>query len=305
MHSNVTGTEGPIVQKLPVLATVARTYRAVFGELTSIYKASWLALVVLIPLTGYVAFFESRGEASGIASVKFIWSLFSNLSVISLAVAWQRYMTIGASLPLVGSNLRDRSLWNYVGVGLKIGLLTIFPAGLVMMAVAFTLSKTLGVAPIDMPAPYLVASIAFNTLVGVLGIASAFRLSPLLAARAADDLQSSFQSLWNRTRANTWRLAMVTLLCMLPPYVLSLLAFGPLSNFGLQIATDDPTQVSEWSHHMFAAVAMVATLLYPIAVCLAFGAIANTYNHFVMAEEYVGPTQEMSAETQMRLEHRW
>ena len=299
----MTGAEGAIVQKLPVLATVARTYRAVFGVLGSIYKASWLALVVLTPLTGYVAFFEARDEASEIALVRFIWSSLGNLSVVSLAVAWQRYITIGASLPFVGSNLRDRSLWSYVGVGLKIGLLTFLPAGLVIVGVFFTLSKMLGVArPMDMPAPYLISSIVFNVLVGVLAVAAAFRLSPLLAARAADDLQSSFESLWNRTRGNTWRLAVTSLLCVLPPYLFSVLAFGVLSNVGFYIATDDPRQASEWSPHVLAAVAMVATLLYPIAVCLAFGAIASTYNHFV---EYAGPTQEMSTEAQMRLEHRW
>jgi hypothetical protein len=303
MRSKLTGEEGAIVQKLPVLATVARTYRAVFGGLGSIYKASWLALLALTPLTGYVAYFEARDEASEIALVKFIWSSLSNLGVVSLAVAWQRYITIGASLPFVGSNLRDRSLWNYVGVGLKIGLLTFLPAGLVIVGVLFTLSQLLGVArPMDMPAPYLISSIVFNILVGVLAVAAAFRLSPLLAARAADDLQPSLEALWNRTRGNTWRLAATSLLCVLPPYLFSVLALGVLSRFGFDVATDDPRQASEWSPHVLAAAAMVATVLYPIAVCLVFGAIASTYNHFV---EYAGPTREMSPEARMRLERRW
>jgi len=181
------------MQKLPVLATVAHTYQAVFRELGSIYRASWPWLVALTPMAGYVALFEARNAASEVALVKFIWSSLCNLAVISLAVAWQRYIVIGTPLRFVGSNLRDRSLWNYVGVGLKMALLTIFPAGLAMMALSFTLSQMFGgIRPMDMPAPYLVSTVIFDVLVGVLAFACVFRLSPLLPARAADDLQSSF-----------------------------------------------------------------------------------------------------------------
>jgi hypothetical protein len=296
----------PSTQKLPILATAARTYRAVFRELGSIYRASWPWLVALTPVAGYLAFFEARNATSEVALVKFIWSSLSNLAIISLAVAWQRYIVIGTPLRLVGSNLRDRSLWNYVGVGLKIGLLTIFPAGIAIIAVSFTLSQMLGVArPMDMPAPYLISTVLFDVFVGVLAFAFVFRLSPLLPARAADDLQCSFRSVWNRTRGNTWRLAMTSLLCAMPPYMFVMLALGVLTSIGLYFAGDDPSGPSEWSPHIFAVVAMVATSLNPIAVCLAFGAVAGTYNHFIRAERHDGLASEMSSEARLRLEHRW
>ena len=271
------------MQKLPVFATVARTYRAVFAQLGSIYRACWPWLLGLTPVAGYLAFFEARQAASEVSEVKVIWSLLSNLATISLAVAWQRYMVTGTPLRLVGSNLRDRSFWNHVGVGLKIALLTIFPAGLVIIAVTLILSQVHDVVrPIDMPAPYLIAVVIFDVLLLALAFAVVFRLSPLLSARAADDLQSSFRSVWNGTRGNTWRLAMASLLCALPPYA--------LVSVGLYLASDDPSGLSQWSPHMFPAVAMVATLLYPVAVCLAFGVLASTYNHFVRD----APASEMS-----------
>ena len=76
--------------KLPVFATVARTYRAVFGQLGSIYRACWPWVLGLTPVAGYLAFFEARQAASEVAQVKVIWSLLSNVATISLAVAWQR-----------------------------------------------------------------------------------------------------------------------------------------------------------------------------------------------------------------------
>jgi hypothetical protein len=273
----------PSMPKLPVFATAARTYRAVFGQLGSIYGASWPWLLALTPVAGYLAFFEAQDAASEVAQVKLMWSISSNLATISLAVAWQRYMVIGTPLRLVGRNLRDRSLWRHVGVGLKIGLFTILPAGLVILAVTLILPQVLGVdRPIDMPAPYFVSMLIF-VLVVLLAFAFVFRLSPLLPARAADDLRSSFRSVLNRTRGNTWRLAMTSVLCSLPAYI--------LGSIGLYLASDDPGGTSPWSPHAFPAVAMVATLLYPIAVCLAFGALAGTYNHFIRDD----PAPEVSS----------
>jgi hypothetical protein len=271
------------MQKLPVFATAACTYRAVFGQLGSIYGASWPWLLALTPMAGYVAFFEAQDAAAEVSQVKLSWSISSNLATLSLAVAWQRYMVIGAPLRLVGSNFRDRSLWRHVGVGLKIGLLTLLPAALVMLGVTVILSEVFGVVrPIDMPAPYFVAMLIFDALVVLLAFAFVFRFSPLLPARAADDLQLSLRSVWTRTRGNTWRLAMTSVLCALPTYI--------FISIGLYLASDDPGGTSPWSLYGFPAVAMVATLLYPIAVCLAFGALAGTYNHFVRDD----PAREVS-----------
>jgi hypothetical protein len=277
------------MQKLPVFATVAHTYRAAFGELGSIYRACWPWLLVLTPVAGYLAFFEAQDAAPEVAHIKVIWSVWGNVATISLAVAWQRYMVIGTPLRFLGSNLRDRSFWRHVGVGLKIGLFTIFPAALVILAVTFIVTQTLGVAqPIDMPRPYFVSLLIFDVFLVVLAFAGVFRFSPLLPARAADDLRSSFRSVWNRTRGNTWRLVMTSVLCALPSYL--------FATFGVYLASDEPSGTSPLSPHIFPAVAMVATLLYPIAVCLAFGALASTYNHLVRADA----APEMSTEARLR-----
>jgi hypothetical protein len=301
----------PPLPKLPVWDVVGQAYSDYFGHFADVLRVSWLWLVMGAALFGVLNWqqwsllgtvifnsiqhspfppsfaataFGTMALTMGIADVV----LF--LAFVSIAVAWHRRIILDERPSFCGFNIATRSFWRYIGVGLAIGLLVILPLLLVLVLLVVILSiagkgNHPGIAFVVVP--LMVAAY-------VATIAIALRLSMLLPARAAGDLDLNFARSWNRTRGNGLRIFCGILICMFaPPMAAEMVLFPMAMPSPAAVLAAGPNAIPAFIAGGDFAVRMttITTFLmafYLLTMPVGIGFLSVAYRHFF--REAISPT---------------
>jgi hypothetical protein len=300
--------------KLPLWDTICQSYSAYFGNFPNVLRISWLWLVVIAPISGFAGWAQAAWIASFFADMKqktpatisaeqmsippemiflvYGVGLMKLLAGVSIAVAWHRLILLGEQPRLSGSNLATVSLWRYVGIALAIYVIATLPL-LVNFLLAWDFSFSF---PLFRPAfPFTPGATAahpggsgalffLSTLVFpvtyLVGIAVTARLSILLPARAAGDLELTLKETWLRTRGNTWRMFWGLAACTLPVLLVAQIAAlflvgsaGP--KFFAGVFTGAYAD-------QFAVIAMIAITYYLLVLPICIGFLSLAYRHFAL-----------------------
>jgi hypothetical protein len=228
--------------KLPLWNAICLSYSTWLHQFADVLRISWLWIV----LVGITSWLQWSWLGGAIANVKqglplqtsplesraliYMGGLVWILASISINVAWHRRIILGERPRLSGSNLITGSLWRYVGVGILITLVACLPVLLI-----FLLLTTL-VLPIAsaLGARGFLFGLVFALVMIVLylaAIAVVLRLSPLLPARAAGDLDRTIGETWRQTRGNTWRMFWGLMACTFLPMIVVQIAVVILFGF--------------------------------------------------------------------------
>ena len=216
--------------KLPLWNAICRSYSMWLHNIPDVLRISWLWLVA-VGLLSWLQFswlggaFANASQGVSLQTVPLasraliyvggpVWVLAS----ISINVAWYRRIILGERPRLSGRNLFSGSLWRYIGVGILVTLIAVGPVVLIFLFLAtavFPIAAALG-------ARGFLYGLILGLVVIALYVAAMtifLRLSPVLPARAAGDLDRTFHETWQQTRHNTWRLLWGILACTFVPLI--------------------------------------------------------------------------------------
>jgi hypothetical protein len=224
----------PAAPKLPVWQTVAACYATVGRNLGQLVRISWLWLLILLPVYAALhwldwAWQQERGLTSTIAASGLL-IMIELPALASIAVAWHRLIlrqervTARAYLRLGGN------VWLYVLYTLLLGLLFLAPLVLLLLPIADDPDSVWMPAVNDSAWLFwlLTAFVLAQAVALFLALAVGFlvlpRLSLVLPAVALGE-PLSLRRAWRMTRANTLRLTLASVLCILPGFLPSLPAF--------------------------------------------------------------------------------
>jgi hypothetical protein len=195
--------------KLPVWRTVGACYAFVGGNLMQLLRISWLPLLAMLPVFVLANWLASPSQApagqnqSGPAGeiAAFLAGATQLPFLASIAVAWHR-LVLREERIVDWRYLRlDSVVWQYAGVCLVLNLLLLVPSLNAAMR---------GDPRLAGPAALAGFAILFFVLP---------RASLMLPAIALYRDLSPTEA-WRASRANTWRLALASMLCLLPPLFL-------------------------------------------------------------------------------------
>jgi hypothetical protein len=293
----------PPLPKLPIWDVVGLAYSDYYKNFADVLRVSWLWLLLGAVVIGVVSWlqwslmgevilnsvhhaqfppdfaatsFRTMALSIGVADVVLI------VAFVSIAVAWHRRIILGERPSLFSFNIATTNFWRYVGIGLAICVLAIMPILLAFIPIVVILS-----AAGKGPHPG-VAAIAMVLLLAtyVTAIAIALRLSMLLPARAAGDIELSFARSWRRTRGNCWRIFWGGLICTAAPLIVAemvLLPMGMPNPATLVAAGPDAVPAffasTDFAVHM-TAISAFLTAFYLLTLPIGIGFLSLAYRYF-------------------------
>lgn len=298
--------------KLPLWDTICHSYSAYFRGFPNVLRISWIWLVVIAPISGFAGWAQAAWMASFFADMRqktpatisaeqlsippemiflvYGVGLIKLLAGVSIAVAWHRWILLGEQPRLSGTNLATVSLWRYVGIALAIYVIAALPALVILLlsgdfsfpffrpAFPFTPGAT-AAHPGGSADLFFLSTLVF-LVAYLLGVAVILRLSILLPARAAGDLELTFKETWFRTRGNTWRMLWGLAACTLPAMLVAQIAALFLVGFvGLKFFVGVFTGAYA---DQFAVVAMIAITYYLLVLPICIGFLSLAYRHFAL-----------------------
>jgi hypothetical protein len=242
----------PPLPKLPIWDIVGLAYSGYFRNFADVLRASWLWLLLGAVANGVVSW--QQWSLVGIAVLSsaqqtqlppdFAMAMFASLAptivvanavlilaLVSIAVAWHRRIILDERPSFLNFNIATGNFWRYIGVGLAIALLALLPIALAFIPIVVT--RVGSGAPTSMMALAAnpgIAAIAIPLLLVayIVGIAVVLRLSLLLPARAAGDVELSFARNWRRTRGNCWRMFWGVMICTAVPTIVAEMVLLPM-----------------------------------------------------------------------------
>jgi hypothetical protein len=224
------GTQRAANPKLPLWNATCLSYSTWLHHFADVLRISWL-WIALVGLTSWLQWSWLGGAIANVTqgvplqapslesrALIYIGGVAWFVASISINVAWYRRIILGEQPRLSGSNLITGSLWRYVGVGILITLVACLPALLIFLLLT---TLVLPIASALGARGFLFGSIFALVMIGLYlaAIAVVLRLSPLLPARAAGDLDRTFGETWRQTRGNTWRLFWGLMACAFLPMI--------------------------------------------------------------------------------------
>src|SRR5262245_8365043 len=287
--SSMTALAAPASLKLPVWHTVRACYATVARNLGQLVRISWLWLLIMLPVYAAINWMDwALREASGVLSPGDLIAVIELPFLASIAVAWHRLILREERVTAPAYLRLDGMVWLYALYSLLLMILVAAPSVPLLIRIAH--DGALG-GPVTLGGPVavmqganrdLVASFAFvvavQAIVILLSVMVAVlvpRLSLVLPALAVGERLSPVQS-WRMTRGNTLRLALATLLCTLPAYllvVLVLLAFSWDWNDGLEDRVP------------FVAAGLIMSVGFAVLAILAVTLLSLTYRFFAGQRE--------------------
>lgn len=280
--STIVGAADAPIQKLPLWSTIRLSYATYFQHFGDALRISalWLPLIaILAAMAGWLQaslVVEMMAKPQLKVDVSqpvhmlllgYAEHLLLACAAISSAVAWHRLLLLNETPGLSGGNFATRSLWRYVGIGIVISLIAALPVVGVLLPMSM-----LGLLPAAGQAPP--ASITVVVVAYMVGIALMVRLCLLLPARAAGDVNLTFNDAWRRTSGNVWRIFWGIAACALPSFLLTDLIF-----FGaILVPLGGDLYLAQWA--AATAISLCCWLLtWPIWV----GFLSHAYRHLVSA----------------------
>ena len=192
--------------KIPIFATIGRSYRFVWDEARDFINLALVPIVVLAIMDtavgiGFGGSTEAGGEGGALAVLGVILVILVNVVVgIMFAVAWhRRYLVPQGSATFYGAirwrTRHTRFLYLSIAIGLLVMFTALFPLliGGLIGAGGFVI---------------VLIALVFGGLLGA-------RLSILLPASAVDDLMS-FNQVWILAHRNGWRILLVFVISAIP-----------------------------------------------------------------------------------------
>ncbi len=202
--------EGDTPHLLPVWQTIIDAYRATFANWRYAIRISWAWLILTFALDALREALTSDQASRSILLWVTVAMLYS-IPLSSLAVAWHRKLLREESFDDRVYLRLDLTVWRYF---VYVALLDLILAALFVALLIPSLIATQWTPPASIYAlfvvPLLLALLAF------------FRLSTLLPGLALGREHMSFQDAWHRTRGNTLRIFLGTVLCTLGPGLVTL-----------------------------------------------------------------------------------
>ena len=209
---NIVLPQNIAVLKLPVWRTVGRCYAFVGRNLMQLVRIGWLPLLAMLPVFALANWLVSpwqvpAGQGPRLAGevAAFAAGATQLPFLASIAVAWHRLVLRDERMVDWRYLRLDGVVWQYAGVCLVLNLLLLLPS----------LNAALRGDP-RLTGPAALAG--FAILFFVLPRASLM----LPAVALYKDLSPT--EAWRASRSNTWRLALASMLCVLPPLLLAGLA---------------------------------------------------------------------------------
>lgn len=249
------------MQKLPVLATAAATYRFLFREIVTILKLSWLPLllVTIIQNVATVMLIGQHADAAAAFAQPSVWAgwavraLVFALGTSMVAVALHRVILFGR---------RPTGRFAYLYLGKTELLFTLLP---------LVVSAILGVMLLLLYLPYWIFAVIFPAALALIYLVTRFSLVfPVTVMKNRYD----FAEVRAITAGHFWRLFAIGLLTLLPVGMIysvlqKLIAFGALSVDPEELAhvvIDTPAlaamTVLQWLAKIVVAALGVAALSY-------------------------------------------
>jgi hypothetical protein len=280
--------------KLPLGYAIKASFLLYFTHFGQVLRATWLWLIIAVPLFGYSQFLYFSKYAELISATKWpqrppgpeavVLSLSESLitlaagilmsiAYLSLMVAWSRFIVLAERPGIPGSNLFSRALWSPFVVSLQIGLVCFAPIFLMifLMSLVFP-SGAKGLLP-PMSHAFSVTMFVF-IMTYLYAIGAIFRLYILLPARASGDRTLTLLQTWRLTRGNTWRIIWGILAC-------SMVSIGVYFTILFLVGLPVPTNVvSDGFVTRFSIALTIAMAMSLITPPLMIGFIAITYRHF-------------------------
>lgn len=228
----MTNDAPPSITKLPVLATVAATYRSVrerAAGLALLSRGTAIAAGVAFALSYGVVQVLSGHEDSGfqqapvgerVAAMTSLSVLIVTIGLFMIIVKWHRMIV--RDIPSVATRGRvTRAALLYLARGLLLG------------AFGFAIALLCGLVPVALARGLAIASDVrwWMTLACIMtGIAAALvvtgRLSMVLPAGAVGDYHVTLSRSWALTRGNSWRIVVGSLLSSGPAFVVNIALNG-------------------------------------------------------------------------------
>lgn len=312
MSSVAAPESGGTSEKLPLGRTISQAYSAYFDHFLDVLRMAWLCIVVTAPLAVIVGWlqwsataklmtaFLADPRAKGLVqpfpigllvlnySIEIIWILAG----VSIAVAWHRRLILNERPGLSGSNVVTGDFWRYIGIGIIIVIIAMFPLPLLFLLI-FKVALAPSGAPAGAPAgPPLFPGweLIFFLIAFVWAFMAMLRFSLLLPARAVGDRALTLKETWHRTRRNTWRLFWGIVVCMfVPELVLGILfQIATLTSIGFPT----PARLADGTFILtFTVVGAIAIVFYILLAPLWIGFLSLSYLHF-----FGQPRQRAAAE---------
>jgi hypothetical protein len=193
--------------KLPVWRLVGESYAFVAQNSGQALRASCLPVLTMVPLFVLANWLVASWQPPHVPGTPadFVTSIPRLLQLpflASVAVAWHRLVLRGDTIEGWFVFRLDDVVWKYAGVVFGLQMLAMFAGSSVAGAFGRVLEPP--------------AAVLIEFAIAVFALP---RLSLMLPAIALHR-DISIVEAWRATRANTWRLAVATLLCLLPPILL-------------------------------------------------------------------------------------
>lgn len=208
--------------KLPVWRTAFEPYRLTLANIGALGALAWAWLLVLLVVSAglYWSFWPSemaaREAGGGGSSTLFLAMLaVSSLAGAAVAVGWHRFLLLGEDVVDQPSLRMDARVWRYLAA--LVGLTVPLVVPVVMLEALEGVSENVSEAETDRLMLAWIACVSvWLVLLPLLN-----RLMLILPAIAVEPEPPSLAAVWSRTRRNTWRLLLGTLLTLLPPILIS------------------------------------------------------------------------------------
>jgi hypothetical protein len=194
----------PAPRKLPVWSTVRACYAIVARNLGQLVRISWLWLLIMVPVYATLHWLDWRWRMEGSIAGPVALVLVELPFLASIAVAWHRLVLRHERVAAPAYLRLDSTVWLYV----------LYPLLLMLLVLAWSLPPLL--LPTLEINPGLDLSLAAGLVPALVIVLLVLpRLSLVLPALALGARLSPARA-WRMSRGNTLRLALATVLCILP-----------------------------------------------------------------------------------------
>lgn len=265
--------------KLPVLATTRDVFAVTARHIGELFQFAWPWLLALIVISGAIYWslypIERQSMAENGTGSNTLWFtslLASTVIGAMIAVPWHRRILIDEPQTLQSGLQFDSLKLSYAAKALQLMLAMAVPG---MLMFSFMPPNETDADFSTQDAFWTIAIIAWLT--ALLFLLNRFSLA--LPATAVGDPNAGFADSWRASKGNTWRLALVSFLATLLPF---LLLFAALEHFMPEamshvVASEDTPRLSYTIANVFTEfVAILLGMLYVTFLSLA-------YRHFAGA----------------------
>lgn len=231
--TSTTTSAAPAPRRLPVWQTVRTCYAAVACDLGQLMQISWLWLLIMLPVYAMQHWLDRAGsDGDGVAGLlakpatsaaMLATVMLELLFLASIAVAWHRLILRRERITAPAYLRLDRTVRVYLFYSLLLTLLALVPVAvfLALIGLSEVAASLVGEEPVSLALSLTGATFALVGIV-VLMLIVVPRLSAVLPAVALGR-QLSLREAWRASRANTMRLALATVICLLPSLFVLLL----------------------------------------------------------------------------------